>query len=248
MHDSQQEEYHQQQQQQAPDWQQSEEQALQLLSRLALPPAGPDALASAAAVAAQHTAPAAGAAQLRHDCVIGPLPSGPGSCAAVHMASQAGAAAAVAAGPPDAAAVQGDCLTVAMAAATAAAQAAAAVASAAGLVAPQQQQQQHTMSAAVAGKKQLQQPDATFSDHGAGAVMPGPAAAGIADGVGIARCEGAASGGQAASSVARPELQAEYERRVGAVRDLVQQLNEALQGLSSLQEQVSRPCIPDSSQ
>jgi len=241
MQELQQEEYQQQrQQQQAPDWQQSEEQALQLLSRLALPPAGPDALASAAAVAAQHAAPADGAA---------PVPSGPGGCAAVHMASQAGAAAAVAAGPTDAAAVQGDCLTVAMAAAAAAAQAAAAVASAAGLVAPQQQQQQHTMSAAAAGNKQLQPPDATFSDHGAGAVMPGPAAAAdIADGAGTAHGEGAPAGGEAATSVARPELQAEYERRVGAVRDLVQQLNEALQGLNSLQEQVSRPCIPDSSQ
>jgi hypothetical protein len=34
------------------------------------------------------------------------------------------------------------------------------------------------------------------------------------------------------------ELAQEYERRMGAVRDLVLQLNQALQGLNSIREQV----------
>jgi hypothetical protein len=38
-----------------------------------------------------------------------------------------------------------------------------------------------------------------------------------------------------------PQLQEEYDRRVQNVRDLVLQLNEALQGLRSIQDQAGAP-------
>jgi hypothetical protein len=54
---------------------------------------------------------------------------------------------------------------------------------------------------------------------------------------------GASGEGHAVSGIAPAELQAEYERRVGQVQQLVQQLNEALQGLTNLKGQVGRPGV-----
>jgi hypothetical protein len=208
-----------QQQQQPLDWMQSEEQALQLLSRLALPPAG----GLQATVAGPQASPAVPSAA---DAAAG------GQAVRVDAQDTAGAG------------VAGDCLTVAMAAAAAAAQAAAAVASAAGLAVPKP-----AAPAAAVGSQQQQAEGPAEGSAGlpsagadAGTGQAGSTAAAAAAGpepAVAAAGPGAERGlGQAGDSIAPADLQAEYERRVGAVRDLVQQLNEALQGLSSLQGQV----------
>jgi hypothetical protein len=183
----------QQQQQQPVDWLQSEEQALQLLSRLALPPAGGQGPAAA-------------------------QPAGVQPRVAPTAAGTSGAA--------------GGCLTVAMAAAAAAAQAAAAVASAAGLVTAD------PPAVVGAGAEQPQQRQVAHAPDSLSVVNT---AAGTGSAAAAAAAAGTTCEPGSSNSIAPAELAAEYERRVGAVRDLVQQLNEALQGLSSFQGQLPPP-------
>jgi hypothetical protein len=255
----------QQQQQQQPAAEQdlqSEEQALQLLSRLALPPAG------------CLPGPAADASTVQHAATT----AEPGAHSGVPTAAAAGLAAAGAqVATPGSVGATGDCLTVAMAAAAAAAQAAAAVASAAGIVAAEPSAQAAQASIVAPGVADAavgmqgppqplalgangpvnesglqQQQQQSSRDLRRGSQADGDAAGSAVVGVGVdavtaltagATGGGASGEGHAVSGIAPAELQAEYERRVGQVQQLVQQLNEALQGLTNLQGQVGRPGV-----
>lgn len=168
------------------DWQQSEEQALQLLSRLALPQQ-------------------AGQQPPRSSSGGAPLAAG---------------------GVRGAAGDGSNCLTVAMAAAAAAAQAAAAVAASA------------AVGRAAVDPVDANTPQAVRADVAAGIIREGATGSEVAAEAGAVDMPVAAQAPAASAPAPPAELQAEYERRVGAVRDLVQQLNEALKGLNDLQGQV----------